>query len=430
MSETESESDFVPEEEVETAPKRRRSTRRKRKLSNGDDDTPPSKRKKEAEPEETSQSSKSNPSQGSTGSKKRRQLNLSDSEDEDQGDPPAQNINKATSWKELTLSSSEESPNKEELKPRRSTRSAKKKKASPIAKVEEKTEPEKKPERPKRTRKAKATKKKAAPKKKAPPKEEKSPPKKKKAAAKKTANSKKKKSPPKVKGNVASEKVLTYLQQQNRPFNYVQVFENLKKTVGKTDVKKILAKLAEEEKIGMVDLKGKLVYFALQPENAEITAETLAELKDATEKTRERNREVAKERSALQSTLKSLRQYPSDAEVEKTIAENEEKIAEKDEALDKIKNGCNISVDDMAKTSKEFEKLFKTWKKYKRVVKDMGDTFAGEGSKKPKKILEECGVETDEEVDVKITDWEELMPQKKRVIRTPMLRGRKRKFGK
>ena len=61
--------------------------------------------------------------------------------------------------------------------------------------------------------------------------------------------------------------------------------------------------------------------------------------------------------------LKSLRQYPSDAEVEKTIAENEEKIAEKDEALDKIKNGCNISVDDMAKTSKEFEKLFKTWKK-------------------------------------------------------------------
>ena len=60
----------------------------------------------------------------------------------------------------------------------------------------------------------------------------------------------------------------------------------------------------------------------------------------------------------------------------------------------------------------------------------MGDTFAGEGSKKPKKILEECGVETDEEVDVKITDWEELMPQKKRVIRTPMLRGRKRKFGK
>lgn len=428
MSETESESDFVPEEEVETAPKRRRSTRRKRKLSNGDDDTPPSKRKKETHPEETSQSSKSNPSQGSTGSKKRRQLNLSDSEDEENGDPPAQNINKATSWKELTLSSSEESPTKEESKPRRSTRSTRKKKTSP--KVEEKKEPEKKAEKPKRTRKAKTSKKKAEPKKKkSPPKKEKSPPKKKKAAAKKKTNPKKK-SPPKVKGSVASEKVLTYLQQQNRPFNYVQVFENLKKTVGKTDVKKILAKLAEEEKIGMVDLKGKLVYFALQPENEEITPEVLAELKDATEKTRERNREVAKERSALQSKLKSLRQYPSDAEVEKTIVENEEKIAGKDEALDKLKNGCNISADDMAKTTKEFEKLFKTWKKYKRVVKDMGDTFAGEGSKKPKKILEECGVETDEEVDVKITDWEELLPQKKRVIRTPMLRGRKRKFGR
>ena len=37
--------------------------------------------------------------------------------------------------------------------------------------------------------------------------------------------------------------------------------------------------------------------------NVEITPEVLAELKDATEKTRERNREVAKERSALQSKV-------------------------------------------------------------------------------------------------------------------------------
>lgn len=51
--------------------------------------------------------------------------------------------------------------------------------------------------------------------------------------------------------------------------------------------------------------------------------------------------------------------------------------------------------------------------------------FVGETVKKPKKLLEEIGVETDEEVDINDKEWEELLPKKRRIMR-----GTKRRFGR
>lgn len=413
------EEEYVPEEEIETT-KKKSSTRRKRKLNESfDEDTPPAKRKKEepVKPKSSQSSVDSKPSQGSNGSKKRRQLELSDSEDDDNDTPV--NDSKATSWTELALSSSEDTPKKEEPKPRRSLRSAKKK--------EEKIEEPKKQTRPKRTRKSKTAETKNVPDKK----EKKAPAKKKKAPAKKRAPAKKKaapkpKSPPKgkkkaakkkkvvaVKGDAASQKVLAFIQKENRPFSYVGVFDSLKKTVGKTDVKKILAKLAAAEEIGMVDIKGKLTYFALQPDDGEFTPELLVEMSETIEKTRTESKEKLKLLSSLKAENGKLRQYPSDDEIAKLLSEAEEKLNEKEQKLEEFRNGNNVSAEDMTKIQNDFQKLFRTWKKRRKAVKDMGDTFVGETAKKPKKLLQEMGVETDAEVDVDVKDWEDVIPKKK-----------------
>ena len=44
---------------------------------------------------------------------------------------------------------------------------------------------------------------------------------------------------------------------------------------------------------------------------------------------------------------------------------------------------------------------------------DMLEAFCGESSKKPKKLLKEYGGETDKDYDVDISDFKELLPQKK-----------------
>jgi len=133
----------------------------------------------------------------------------------------------------------------------------------------------------------------------------------KKAATKKLAKKAPTKKPVKkkvktVKGDAALNKVLNIVNAKNVPMNYIQVFDNLKKTVGKTDVRKFLDKLADDEQISRVEFKKNKVYFANQVDSPDFAPEVLEKMAEEVKAANSANVSLRKEIFSLKSKIQNI----------------------------------------------------------------------------------------------------------------------------
>ncbi|XP_049810418.1 homologous-pairing protein 2 homolog [Schistocerca nitens] len=204
----------------------------------------------------------------------------------------------------------------------------------------------------------------------------------------------------------ASEAVLKYLRDQNRPYSANDIFMNLHKEFGKTAIQKALDELTEKGKL-KEKIYGKQKVYAIEQVDEGNSEDMNKELSDL-------DKEIAKVSDELQSAEQQLRAHESllqkllttltteDAVKEKSLLE--EKVSKLTEKLEQLsKNAVPISKKERDKIVNLREKNVKEWRKRKSLCMDIVNSILEGYPKDKKSLLEEIGIETDEDAGVSLS---------------------------
>ncbi|ORX84379.1 Tat binding protein 1-interacting [Anaeromyces robustus] len=194
----------------------------------------------------------------------------------------------------------------------------------------------------------------------------------------------------------AVECILDYLKKQNRPYSAADVYNNLHGAVGKTLVQKILQKASEENKIKEKVYGKQKVYVAIQ-EDDEFSPEDLLNLDKTIEELQQSLKEKRMKTNSLKNQLNTLNNSMTDEE----IVEKLNLIVEENQVLEKRLNSLSEGVKLISKEEQnEIEKSLTynklEWKKRKKMFREAWDIITENIEKNPKDLMEELGIETDE----------------------------------
>jgi len=199
----------------------------------------------------------------------------------------------------------------------------------------------------------------------------------------------------------AEKTIQEYLEKQNRPYSAGDIFNNLHKEFGKTAVVKALENLALQKKI-IEKIYGKQkVYAPTQDRFGDIKPE---ELKSLDAKCVDLQGELKKLQSEIKQQENEISIFAKQMTTEELAesVENLEKLnTELTQKINKIKSGrFLITKEERQKINNHAEKMISHWRKRKRMTNDIVDGILEGYPKSKKHLLEETGVETDEEVGV------------------------------
>jgi len=208
-----------------------------------------------------------------------------------------------------------------------------------------------------------------------------------------------------VKSEDAFQVVLDYLVQQNRPYSYIQIFDNLHGVVKKNDVPKICDKLVADGKLVEFVFGKAKVYMADQSQYA---APDPAELEvmdaEVTQKQAELNG-LKQQFSQLDAECHALEAQPTNSQADELIRSLDAEIDAKTKKLTTLSTSMTmISAAEVNAVKEKLKAAFKQWKLRKTAAMEMVNSALGESSKKPRDFLEERGCDTDEDAGVKMDD--------------------------
>ena len=200
------------------------------------------------------------------------------------------------------------------------------------------------------------------------------------------------------------EKVLAYLRKQNRPYNTQDITNNLNKEVGKTSVQRALDKYVSENKIKEKLYNKTKVYCieqSIMPQLSDSEMKELdSEITDCEVKTQSMRESIRGLESELSSVSKSLTLEEAKLKLKQTT----ERFSELESRLKLIQSSSGKQVTQSEKTriQKQHTNNVQHWKKRKRLASEMLDQILENYPKSKRELLDEIGIETDEDHDVKI----------------------------
>lgn len=199
----------------------------------------------------------------------------------------------------------------------------------------------------------------------------------------------------------AEKAVLEYVKAQNRPYSSNDIFNNLHKEHGKTAIIRALDQLAQDNKIKEKTYGKQKVYFADQDEFPDVAESELAamdqEINAMTGKLQDISRELQVREHLLSSLNNSLTTEQLVEQI-KSATQERDKLASRLEKLTSNTNFVEPEVKD--KIYKDSDKFVKEWRKRKRMASEMLEAILEGYPKGKKALIEETGVETDEDVNV------------------------------
>ncbi|XP_046548943.1 homologous-pairing protein 2 homolog [Haliotis rubra] len=209
----------------------------------------------------------------------------------------------------------------------------------------------------------------------------------------------------KNKDAAASKAVADYLNRQNRPYSVTDLLNNMGKEYGKTAITKACESLAADGKIREKAYGKQKVYVADQSnfpdvDDAELKSmdAKIVELTESVQQVQDRVRKLESELKTLNNAMST-----DDAKMETERIENE--MVSLEEKLRKLKEGqVLITPQEKDKVYKERVKYVKEWKKRKRISTDIINAILEGYPKTKKHLVEEIGLETDEDYSVKPPD--------------------------
>lgn len=199
----------------------------------------------------------------------------------------------------------------------------------------------------------------------------------------------------------AEKAVLEYVKAQNRPYSSNDIFNNLHKEHGKTAIIRALDQLAQDNKIKEKTYGKQKVYFADQDEFPDVAESELAamdqEINAMTGELQDISRELQVREHLLSSLNNSLTTEQLVEQI-KSATQERDKLASRLEKLTSNTNFVEPEVKD--KIYKDSDKFVKEWRKRKRMASEMLEAILEGYPKGKKALIEETGVETDEDVNV------------------------------
>lgn len=205
----------------------------------------------------------------------------------------------------------------------------------------------------------------------------------------------------KSKEAAAEKAILDYVKAQNRPYSSNDIFNNLHKEHGKTAVVRALDQLAQDGKIKEKTYGKQKIYFANQDEFPDVAEAELSamdqEIGDLNAKLQEITRQLQGRQSQLSALSNTLTKEQLVEKIE-TVSEERDRLKARLEKLTSNTNFVEPEVKD--RIYKDNEKFVKEWRKRKRLANDMIDTILEGYPKGKKALLEETGVDTDEDACV------------------------------
>lgn len=229
-----------------------------------------------------------------------------------------------------------------------------------------------------------------------------------KPAAKKSAVNDSKASKGGAKVKELSEKegygvIQKYINEQNKPFSAVTIFENLHKTIKKAHVVRICAQLAQDGKIIEKEFGKCKIYYADQSQFPSVSEKELQEMGDEIDELNERSKELATEVTTLKSELKSLETAMSDAELKKSNEQMIKMVAEYEIRLKALAGAEKIDPKEFQLLQTEIGRLNKIWKDRRVQCKEKISMLADGLEKDDAEIEEAAGIETEEQLGLPLS---------------------------
>ncbi|XP_062111168.1 homologous-pairing protein 2 homolog [Humulus lupulus] len=224
---------------------------------------------------------------------------------------------------------------------------------------------------------------------------------------------------PAPKSDSAEAIVLNFVNEQNRPLNSQNVADALQKfNLKKASIQKALDNLADGGRISFKEYGKQKIYLARQdqfdiPNSEELTQmkEENARLQKQLEEQRKAIGEVEGEIKALQSNLTLEQIRAKEAKLKMEVKEMEDK-------LEKLRGGVTlVKPEDREAVEKLYTDKISQWRKRKRMFKDLWDAITENSPKNLKEFKEELGLEYDEDVDVSLQSFGDMLQRGKKRLR-------------
>ncbi|KDP29390.1 hypothetical protein JCGZ_18311 [Jatropha curcas] len=221
------------------------------------------------------------------------------------------------------------------------------------------------------------------------------------------------------KSDSAEAIVLNFVNEQNRPLNSQNVADSLQKfNLKKAAVQKALDNLADSGKISFKEYGKQKIYLARQdqfdiPNSEELNRmkEENAKLQQQLEDQKKAISEVEGEIRALQSNLTLEQIHDKEAKLRKEVKEMEDKLV-------KLRGEVTLVRPEEGKAvEKMYSEQISQWRRRKRMFKDLWDAITENSPKDLKEFKEELGIEYDEDVDVSLQSFSDLLQHGKKRAR-------------
>jgi len=207
----------------------------------------------------------------------------------------------------------------------------------------------------------------------------------------------------KAKDSTAASAILEYLNKQNRPYSATDILNNLHKEHGKTAVVKTLDSLAAEGKIKSKTYNKQTVYVADQSQLPHVDE---AEIQSMEKKTVEVSiclKQSVDECKELESELGALTSSLTTDDAKTELARLSAECQRMSQRLHGLKNNVNaVSPVERTAIVKAHTQYVNEWRKRKRLCNDIVNAILEGYPKSKRELLEEVGIETDEDVGAKL----------------------------
>ena len=204
----------------------------------------------------------------------------------------------------------------------------------------------------------------------------------------------------------ASTSVLSYLRSQNRPYSANDIVNNLHKEHGKSAVQKALDLLVADHKIHEKINGKQKAYVILQDDLPTASDAELNQLEADINANKIKCDEIVNAAKVAEVNLKTLVSQPTTSEAMKEMEELSEEVKALETKLEALTKGKVklVTKEEKKETEEKHEVMIKGRRKRKRMCENILDAILESYPKSKKHLLEEVGIETDQDVGVKIPD--------------------------
>eukprot|EP01035_Chromulina_nebulosa_P016992 gene16992-22489_t len=204
----------------------------------------------------------------------------------------------------------------------------------------------------------------------------------------------------------AKKAILKYFQQQNRPYSAIQVYDNFHKRIAKSMIERALSSLSGETGSGGELCckeygKSKIYYVnqATMPSN--YTVDDIDTIENEIDELNKTIDDLHQNEKSIKQIQMQLESEPADSEMENVIQLIESRLQAKEQRVKTISE-MSFNPNDLVRLVKKHNSYRTIWKNRKEICIDIIDSIVDSSNKKPKDIINEIGLETDEEVSLKI----------------------------